>query len=67
MRLTTLHKGLLFFDQSRDLRLWLRLGCVRMRRTVIEAVHSGAIGSRNQVAVRVDGDLDRRVPELLLP
>ena len=60
VRSTTLHKELLFFDQSRDLRLWLRLGCAWMRRTVIEAVHGGAIRARNQVAVRVDGDLDRR-------
>jgi len=30
------------------------------------AVHRGAIGARNQVAVRVDGDRNRGVPELLL-
>jgi hypothetical protein len=40
----------------------LRLGCVRLRRhVVIEAINGRAIGARDQVAVRVDRDLDAAV------
>jgi len=43
--------------------LWLRLGCVSMcRRIVIESIDGGAIRTRNQVTVGVDGDLDVECP-----
>jgi hypothetical protein len=63
MRLTSHSKGLLFIDQIRDLRLWLRLGCGEMRRRVIQTVYRRAIRTRNQMAIGVDRDLDRRVSD----
>ena len=37
-----------------------------MRRDIVQLVDGRSIRPRNQMPVRVDGDLDRRVPELLL-
>src|SRR4029079_9606834 len=55
-RLTTHSKRLLLFDQTRNSWLWLRLGCVRLRRRIVETVHRDAIRAGDQVAIRVDGD-----------
>ena len=60
-RLTSHSKRLLFLDQLRNLRLWLRLGCGGMRRRVIQTVDGCAIGAGNQMAIGFDRDLDRRV------
>jgi hypothetical protein len=32
---------------------------------MVQAVHRGAIAARHKVSVHVDGDLNRRVPELV--
>ena len=37
-----------------------------LRRLVVQAIHGGAIRAWNEVAVGVDGDLNRRVPHLLV-
>jgi hypothetical protein len=45
----------------------MRLGCGWMHNcVVIKTIHGAAIRAGNQVTVRVDGDLNRRVSELLL-
>ena len=44
---------------------WLRGGCVWLRRSIVEAIDGGAIGTGDQVSVRVDGDLNAAVSELL--
>jgi hypothetical protein len=44
----------------------MRLGCRGVRRDVIHAVDGGALRPRNQVSVRIDRQVDRRVPELIL-
>jgi len=62
-----------FSEQFRHLRegsrphrlLLLRLGCVWLRRVVIEPIDGRAICPRDQVPIRVDRDLNARVPELL--
>jgi hypothetical protein len=49
-RLTTQNKRLRLIGCGRILRLWLRGGCVEMRRRIIETVDSRPVRPRNQMA-----------------
>jgi hypothetical protein len=65
----------IFSEQFRDFplrrfvieRLWLRLGCVWLHRTVVvEPIDGSAVRARNEMAVYVHGDLNARMSELFL-
>jgi hypothetical protein len=43
--------------------VWLRLGCVEMRRRIIEPVDRDAVGPGNQMTVRIDPSLISLDPE----
>jgi hypothetical protein len=66
-RLNSFSEQFLHFTERRRVVewFWLRLGCVAARLTVvIKAINGGAVGTWNQVAIRVDRDLDAGVSEL---
>src|SRR4029077_10222774 len=67
-RLTTFSEHFFHFCEGRGVVQWLRmrLGCGWLRRRIIKPIDSGPIRAGDQMSVRVDGDLDRRVSELLL-
>ena len=48
-RLTIHSKPLLAIARTRNVWLWLCLGCVRVRQRVVETVHGDAIRARNQM------------------
>jgi hypothetical protein len=62
VRVTTPNKRLRVILCIRDLRMWLRLGCVEMRRRVVQTVHRNAVGTRNQMPVGTSSIRPRRCP-----